>query len=104
MEIVIQDRSTKVTKEMLELGEGIKTMLVAIDDALADGWQAGTDIPTILMASYQSLAKAIDNISQASVELKGEPTKAIMGALIPVSEGIEALLIKNDERQTDVAT
>ncbi len=82
---------TQGTKETHEIGLAIKGIIQNYKLATADGWQAGTDIPAILMGSYQVLLTAIDNAAQTSVEFKEAPVKAAMGALIPLAEGVELL-------------
>ena len=87
---------TQGTKELNELGQALKTLITKTQEALKDGFQAGEDIPAILMGSYQDLTKAIQAIEKVGGEIKAEPVKAIMGALIPVSEGVEGLLSKDE--------
>ena len=96
-EVTLVDVSTKGTKELNELGNALKKVIVATKEATADGFQAGTDIPAVLMASYQDLTKAIEGIDKAGSEIKAEAVKAIVGVLVPVAEGVELLLDKDEE-------
>lgn len=86
----------EVSKEVNEIGEAIKTIVESYKLAVADGFQAGTDIPAVLMASYQKLIAAIEGMDQADDEFKADPIKAAMGALIPLSEAV-AILSKKEE-------
>jgi len=86
-----------VTKETNEIGEAVKGVIKAYKEATADGWQVGQDVPAILMASYGKLTTAIDGADKVGGEFKGEPIKAAMGALIPLSEGIELLMEKKED-------
>lgn len=95
MEIVKVE--TEVTKEVHELGLAVKGVIKAYKDATADGWQSGTDIPAILMASFQKLSVAIEGVEKVGGEFKEEPLKAALGVLLPVAEGIE-MLIRKDEQ------
>ena len=60
--------------------------------ALEDGFQAGQDIPTVMLGSFKELSDAFAGIDSMDEEAKDESVKAIMGALIPISEAIEMLL------------
>ena len=88
---------TEVTKEVHELGVAVKKVIQAYKQATADGFQVGQDVPAILMASYGDLTKAIEGVDKADDEFKGEPVKAAMGALIPLSEGVEMLMEKKED-------
>lgn len=88
---------TEVTKEVHELGVAVKKVIEAYKLATADGFQVGQDVPAILMASYGDLTKAIEGVDQADDEFKAEPVKAAMGALIPLSEGVELLMEKKED-------
>lgn len=96
-DVVLLDRSTKVTKEINEVGEAFKDVVANYKKAKEDGWQPGEDIPAVLMASYKSLLAAFDNLGQAKVEAKHEPFKASLGAVIPIVEGVDLLLEKDEE-------
>jgi hypothetical protein len=87
---------TEVTKEVYEIGLAIKKVIATYIEANKDGFQAGTDIPAILMGSYQDLLKAIEDADKSGAEFKGEPVKAAMGALIPLAEGVELLQKKSE--------
>lgn len=90
------DIQFKGAKETHEIGVAVKGVIAAYKQAVADGWQAGTDIPAILMASYGKLTDAIDGANKIGDEFKGEPVKAAMGMLVPLAQGVE-LLIEKDE-------
>jgi len=87
---------TEGTKEVHEVGLALKEILAQTKAALADGWQPGTDLPQILMGCFASLSKAIEGVGEAGEEFKAYPVNASIGALIPVLEGIQALLKKED--------
>lgn len=80
------------TKEINEVGVAIKVIIQNTMAALKDGWQAGQDIPSVMLGSYQSLARAIDGLSEAGKEIEAAPIDAIMGALAPIAEGLEIIL------------
>lgn len=83
---------TEGTKEVHEIGLGNKAVLVAIGTALEDGWQPGTDLPSIIVNSIGPLGKAIDGAQKSGIEFKAYPTKATIGLTVPVLEGVESLL------------
>lgn len=80
------------TKEINEVGVAVKVLIQNTMAALKDGWQPGQDIPSVMLGSYQSLAKAIDGLSEAGKEVEAAPIDAIMGAMAPIAEGIEIVL------------
>jgi hypothetical protein len=86
-----------VTKEVHEIGVAVKGVISAYKEATKDGFQAGQDIPAVLMASYSKLTEAIEGADKVGGELKEEPVKAAMGALIPLSEGVELLMEKKED-------
>lgn len=90
---------TEGTKEVHEIGLAFKKVMMSYKQAVTDGWQAGQDIPAILMASYQDLAKAFENAEQSGAEFDKAPIKAAMGALIPFAEGLEVLMEKKEDDQ-----
>lgn len=90
---------TEVTKEVHEIGLAVKKIIAAYKEATKDGFQAGADVPAILMASYQDLITAISDAEKSSGEFDAEPVKAAMGALIPLSEGVEMLMEKKEDEQ-----
>ena len=99
MDIQLETRSTPVTKEMLEVGEGLRGVMDAVEKATKDGWQPGTDLPVIIVEALPKLSAAIDNVKQASIEFKHEPAKAVMGALIPIAEGLDNLIVQKEEEE-----
>jgi hypothetical protein len=94
MTVELVDINTKGTKETNEIGLALKDIVVATSKALEDGFQPGQDLPTILLTAVTKLSVAIEGYEKVPAEFKEETVKALMGALIPISEGIESLLHK----------
>jgi hypothetical protein len=86
------DVKTQGTKELNEVGEALKGIMTATKAALKDGWQPGTDLPLIVTSAFASLPKAIEGLSQVGQEVKDFPVQAVMGALVPVAEGVGELI------------
>ena len=95
---------TEGTKELHELGLALKSIMVATQQALKDGWQPGTDIPAIVASSFVALPTAIDGLNKAKDEVKGRPVPAITGVVVPVLEGVDALLELKDDKKEDAET
>lgn len=93
---MLVDVETKVTKETHELGLAVKAVLLSVKAAKADGWDASTDLPTVIVQSVQALLPAIEGVEKVGEEFKSEPAKATLGALLPIIEGVEAF-IKEEE-------
>jgi len=81
-------------KEITEVGEALEGILEATASALKDGFQAGQDIPTIVIASIANLSTAIAGVQKIPEEVKSDPVMSTIGALVPVSKGIKALINK----------
>jgi len=96
MTVELVNITTKGTKEIHEVGLCFKAVMTETKKALADGWQPGTDMPAILVGSIGSLTTAIAGANGIVDEGKEEPVKATMGALIPIAEGIDELVVKRD--------
>jgi len=88
---------TNVTPEVNDIGVAVKKIMINYKEATKDGFQAGQDIPAILMGSYQDLLKAIEDADKVGEEFNIEPFKASIGVLVPVSEGLEVLLKKDEQ-------
>lgn len=63
-------KTYEVSKEADELAGALVKMITAIKDALADGWQPGTDVPVIIAQALTVLVPAIDGISQLDDEIE----------------------------------
>lgn len=78
-------------KEIYEVGAAIGVLLNSIAVHKADGISAA-EIPAIISESLMGLISAINGVGNIPAEFKEAPVDAIMGALIPVSKGVQALL------------
>lgn len=66
------DVTLKCAKETYELGKGLEGVLLAVQKALKDGWQPGTDLPAIAIESLQALGPAVQGVEKIADELKGD--------------------------------
>lgn len=66
METVI--RQVTCSKETVELGEGLDKFIEAVQTAVADGWQFGQDIPTIIAAAIGHLLPALEGVEKIGAE------------------------------------
>jgi hypothetical protein len=63
-------KTVEVSKEASELLEGLKKFIVAMKDALADGWQVGKDLPVVLTSALGDLAPSLQGVEQIPQEAK----------------------------------
>lgn len=63
-----KDITVTVSKEAHELGEGIAKFHAAVKQALADGWQAGQDVPAVIQSAVVDLVPAMQGADQVSSE------------------------------------
>jgi len=78
----------EVSKEAYELAQGIDKFVGALQLALADGWQLGTDMPALLSAAFTDLVPAIQGVDQLGDELKEDKAafvNALSAGLTPIA-------------------
>lgn len=68
-----QNVSVEVEKEAYELGVGLVEVVKAVKLALADGFQAGADVPAIVVAAIAKLPPAIEGLDKLGAELAEDP-------------------------------
>lgn len=59
----------QVSKELYEAGQGVAAFVKAMKGALADGWQAGHDLPIAMAAALEDLVPALNGINQVPAEV-----------------------------------
>lgn len=84
----------EVSKEAYEVAIGLGQMVAAIKTALADGWQAGTDVPVIVSAAITNLVPAVDGLDKVGAELKEDPEAFVKAVSIGLAEAVGAFLKK----------
>lgn len=80
-----------VAKEANEIGVAIAKILIVSNSALEDGFQAGQDIPTVLMGSYKELTDAIEGSEKVLKEFKSNPVESASGLVMPILEAVQAI-------------
>jgi hypothetical protein len=83
--------SVEVTKEAYELGQALVEVVKATKAALADGWQPGTDVPAVLMASIAALPKGVDGAQKLGDESKS--TVEFISAFALAGKDLAALFL-----------
>lgn len=86
-------KTIEVSEASSKMGEAVKSLCINTKKALADGFQAGQDIPTILVSSMQDLLAAVAVVNAIGEEAK-EPVLMAKSILVPVLDGVEELLKK----------
>jgi hypothetical protein len=99
--MVIQ-KTVDVSKEADELASALVAMVAAVKDALADGWQAGTDIPMIVTKALTVLGPAVDGMEKLGAE-KDENLAAFVRALGLAGMDVAAIFLKKEEVVAPVA-
>jgi hypothetical protein len=85
----------EVSKEMHELIQAVVKIIEASKVAMKDGFQAGSDVPAVVMASMPAMMQAIGGIDKLPEEFKEEMLpKAIMALCIGSGDIAEAILKK----------
>lgn len=84
----------ELPKEAADLGLGIAKLIKATEQALADGFQIGSDLPAIVMASYSDLVKAVDGISKLDDEAKADLSGVIKAIQLPIQDAVFSFIKK----------
>ncbi|MBF32018.1 MAG: hypothetical protein CL529_12705 [Aequorivita sp.] len=90
-EVETVKKEIDVAKEANEIGVAIAKILVTSNSALEDGFQAGQDIPTVLMGSYKELTDAIEGSEKVLKEFKSNPVESASGLVMPILEAVQAI-------------
>ena len=93
-------KSVEVSKESDELGQGLVSLVQSVKKALDDGFQAGEDIPAIILENIQSLSKSIEGADKIGDEYKEDP-QAFLNAWLLAGSQIAGSFIKKDENEVD---
>lgn len=88
------DKTVKCTQSSLALGNAVGDIMKKVDEVLANGWQAGDDLPPVLATTLTSLLGVAAEIKNIPADAKAEPWAFGKGALLPILEGIEAITKK----------
>ena len=84
----------EVPKECYELGLMVKKLLIEVKKAKVDGFQAGQDIPQVVLASLQDIMKGLDGVNKVGDEFKEMPASSVMAIVAPVMDGVVEMLKK----------
>lgn len=90
-EIETVKKEISVEKEAHEIGVAIAKILVTSNSALEDGFQAGQDIPSVLMGSYKELTDAIEGSEKVLGAFKSAPIETATGLVMPILEAVASI-------------
>jgi len=85
---VLIKKEINVEKECHEIGVAIAKIITVSNAALEDGFQAGADIPTVLLGVYPELSKALEGTDGLSEAFKSAPVEAITGLILPIVDAV----------------
>jgi len=87
-------RTTQVeeSKEMAELWDAFAVLAFEIKKALADGFQPATDIPTVLLNSFNNVISAVDGVQKIPAEVKENLPEFIMANAVGAGKVTKAVL------------
>lgn len=92
----------EVSKEAHELAQAVKGVVAAAKKHLADGFQAGTDLPAVFAESLGPLMTGVAGVEQLPAEVK-EDMKAFLDAWMLAGTEIAAMFIKVEDKPAEVA-
>ena len=76
--------SVEVSKESHELATGVSNIVSVVRQCLADGWQPGTDVPTVVLAVIHELGTAMQGVDKIAAEWQEDRGATVLAALLPV--------------------
>lgn len=82
--------TVKLPKETYELAKGLGAFGLVVKQALADGWQTGTDIPVIITSALIDLAPSIQGFDKIPDEASADP----VGLGVALIEGLRPVFKK----------
>lgn len=81
----------EVSKEVHEVGEALKEMILVTKKALEDGFQLDKDLGPLLTVAVAKLPPAIDGLNKVSAEIKEDPQAVAMALAYHLAGVIVAL-------------
>jgi hypothetical protein len=84
--------TVQVEPNAYALGQNMVNFIAAVKQALADGWQPGTDLPVILTAILTDIVPIISNLNQLGPE-KADNMKAFITSFALSLEDLAFLFI-----------
>lgn len=85
-------KEVEVSKESDEMAQAVVALVKAFKDALADGWQMGTDLPVVLASAMAVLPAAVDGMDKLGEE-KDEDMAAFLRAWSLAGTDLAALFL-----------
>lgn len=89
-------KTVEVPKEIDEVMEALADVVVAVKDALKDGFQIGTDLPAIVLTAAAKLPAAVEGIDQVDDEFKNDLVGSLQAVALGSGKIAGALLAKDD--------
>jgi hypothetical protein len=93
-------KEMEVPKEINEVAEALENITKACLTATEDGFQAGTDLPAILLSAVAELPRALDGMAKLGEEFTANKAKffgALMLSAINIAEAVEIRFAKKPE-------
>lgn len=84
----------EVSKEAHELAQALADVAIKALSAVEDGFQAGQDLPVILVEAVSKLPSALDGVNQIGAELKEDADAFAMAFMVAGQKVSDALQAK----------
>ena len=92
MELVT--KNVQVTKEASEMADALVELVKSVKKHSADGFQAGQDLPAIVMENLNQLMKGVEGVDKLGAEAKGDLTAFINAWVLSGTEVASLFLEK----------
>ncbi len=89
-----KDIVLKVPLHADNFGQELADFLLAVDKAVEDGWQSGTDIPPLIASAIASLVPAMGEFKLAQAELKEDQMGVIKSLVLHIADVVKAFTTK----------
>lgn len=81
--VVMVKREIELPKEITEVVDSVGELLDVTKATIADGFQAGQDLPVIAVAAMQKVMVSLDGAKAIPAEVKADPAKmAVLAGLL----------------------
>lgn len=90
----MKEVTVKVSSEAHEVAEAISGLVLSTKKALADGFQAGADMPAVLVENMAKLLKAIEGVEKLPAEAKEDVGAFVSAFTVETAKIVSELLKK----------
>ncbi len=89
-----KDLVVKVPAHVEAFGQQVENFLLAVDKAVEDGWQTGTDVPPLITAALTDLVPAMQGYKDAQTDITADLWDSVKGLMVHIVNVVQAFATK----------